>query len=111
MGFWAWFWIWTTLLVSSVAVLGIITVGLWNRFSEVLHQFERLAKNSEALQVAMVKPDDVARPEDNLLDDPAVLVAERRHLLTGKQKKHEARQRRLIESLKHFNPDESRFKK
>ncbi|MEY4423383.1 MAG: hypothetical protein RLZZ258_486 [Actinomycetota bacterium] len=111
MDFWAWFWIWTTLIVSAVAVLGIITVGLWNRLSEVLHQFERLATNSEALQAAMVKPDDVARPEDNLLDDPSELVAKRRRLIASKQKKHETRQRRLIESLKHFNPDESRLKK
>lgn len=109
MGFWTWFWIWTTLILGSGVVLGIISKGLLNRLGELLHQFERLAKNSEALQTSMVKPSDVTRPDDNLLDDPSPLVAERRRLLTGKQKKHQARQRRLIESLKHFNPDESRF--
>ncbi|MEY4993836.1 MAG: hypothetical protein RIS82_958 [Actinomycetota bacterium] len=109
MGFWAWFWIWLGLAIAALVVLAIIGKSLFNRFLEVMHQLDRLTQRTEPLIQALNTPSEYEGPRDSLLEDPEVLLAQREATLRAKAKKQQARQRRLIGSLKNFNPDESRF--
>lgn len=109
MGFWTWFWIWCGLAAGALVVFGFIARSLFIRLESVMHQLERILVHAERLSTAMEAPADYVGPESNVLDDPDVLLAKRAQLLNDKAKKREARQRRLIKSLKNFNPDESRF--
>lgn len=109
MNFWAWFWIWVALALSALVVLAFIAKSLFNRLGEVAHQGMRLATQVEKLTEQIDKRPEIARPKDNLLDDPGLALARKRALSKAKTKKREQRQRRLIASLKHFDPNESRF--
>lgn len=109
MGFWAWFWIWVALSVAALATLLLIGKSLFNRLLEVLHQLERLEPKTAALIAAIDNHEAAAKPADNVSDDPRLARAAWRKLVVAKAKKRQARQRRLIESLKAFKPEESRF--
>jgi hypothetical protein len=109
VGFWAWFWIWCGLAAGALVVFGFIARSLFIRLEGVMHQLERILVHAEGLSAVMEAPADYVGPESNVLDNPDVLIAKRAQLLNDKAKKREARQRRLIRSLKNFNPDESRF--
>jgi heme exporter protein D len=109
MGFWAWFWIWVALSVAALATLLLIGKSLFNRLLEVLHQLERLEPKTAALIAAIDNHEAAAKPADNVSDDPRLARAAWRKLVVAKAKKRQARQRRLIASLKAFKPEESRF--
>ncbi len=109
MGFWAWFWIWVLLSAAALVTLILIGKSLFNRALEVVHQLERLEPKTAALIAAIDNHEAAARPADNLSDDPGVARAAWRKLVVTKAKKRQARQRRLIASLKAFKPEESRF--
>lgn len=110
MGFWVWFWIWLGLAAATLAVLALIGKSLFNRFREVMHQVDRLAQRAEPLFEAINTPSSYQGPGNSLLENPEVLLAHREATLRAKAKKQQARQRRLIASLKNYNPDESRFR-
>lgn len=109
MNFWSWFWIWSGLVLTSLVLLSLIGKSLINRLGEVLHQIERLARKFEVLVEAAETAGEAVRPQDDLGQDPGLALAKWRRILNTKAKKREARQRRLIASLKAFKPEESRF--
>jgi hypothetical protein len=109
MGVWAWFWIWVLLSAATLVTLILIGKSLFNRALEVVHQLERLEPKTAALIAAIDNHEAAAKPADNLSDDPGVARAAWRKLVVAKAKKRQARQRRLIASLKAFKPEESRF--
>ena len=109
MGFWAWLWIWTGLVVAALVLLGFIGKSLFNKLSDAGHQVARLADRGMGLAKAAQDKPVVQAPESSILADPTIAQARVRALRRAKVKKHEQRQRRLIKSLKRFDPNESRF--
>jgi flagellar biosynthesis/type III secretory pathway M-ring protein FliF/YscJ len=105
-----WLWTWASLAVASLAILGLILKSVFNRLLSAGHQAERLANKLEALSKLEDKP-KLASPESSILQDPAIALGRRKELLKARIKKQEQRQRRLIASLKRFDPNESRFRK
>lgn len=110
IGGWGWLWIWATLIVASLALFGFITKSLFNRASGVLHQFSKLLTKATILSDLANQAMAVNKPESSINRDPKTVLAERRRLQKAKDKKKELRQRRLIASLKKFDPNESRFR-
>lgn len=109
MDFWSWFWIWLGLLVSALAGLLLIAKSLLNRLGSAAHQVQRLASKAQELATALDTKPKLERPSDSVLADPAIARVKLLALRKAKIKKHEKRQRRLIASLKRFDPNESRF--
>lgn len=109
MGFWAWFWIWTGLVIGSLAVFALIGLSLFNRGLEVMHQLSRISKPAEDLMAAMEKRPVPEAKESDVLGDLATLEQKRRNILSEKSKKRAARQRSLRSALKHIDVNESRF--
>ncbi|MFM6971983.1 MAG: hypothetical protein ACKOWH_05335 [Rhodoluna sp.] len=110
IGGWGWFWIWATLVVGSLALFGFIAKSLFNRASAVAHQLSRLLKKAAILSDLANQAMTLDKPESSMNRDPKTVQAERRTLLKAKDKKKEQRQRRLIASLKKYDPNESRFR-
>jgi|GEM_PF-1111556 len=109
MGFWAWFWIWTGLVVASLAVYALIGLSLFHRGQEVLHQLQRMAKPVSDLAAAIGPSKLEGERESDLLSDPVKLEQNRRNILNRKSKKRAARQRSLRTALKNIDVNESRF--
>ena len=109
MGFWPWFWIWTALAIASLVILAFIAKSLLNKLESAGHQANRLLEKASALTAALDAKPEVKAPESSLLADPAIARARLLTLQKKKVKKQEQRQRRLIASLKRFDPNESRF--
>lgn len=109
MGFWVWFWIWTALVITSLAVFGFIGKSLLNSASAVLHQIERISKPALALAEAMASKPKLEDLESDVLTPVTEVEAERASLLKQKSKKQAARQRRLRNALKDIDVNESRF--
>lgn len=109
MGFWAWFWIWTALVIGSLAVFGFIAKGLLNRSAAVLYQVSQIMPVAQKLLDALEAKTKAEERESDLLVSSSELEEERRVLLKRKSKKQDARQRSLISALKHIDVNESRF--
>jgi flagellar biosynthesis/type III secretory pathway M-ring protein FliF/YscJ len=109
MGFWAWLWVWVGLSVLALMVFGFIGKSLFNKLGAAGHQAERLAQKAQVLAEAIQKKPNLDRPQDSVLADPASARARLIALQKAKVKKQQQRQRRLIASLKRFDPNESRF--
>jgi hypothetical protein len=109
MGFWAWFWIWTALVIGSLAVFGFIGKGLFNRGLSVLHQVSQIAPLAQKLFEALEAKPKAEDKESDLLTSPTELEEKRRVLLKRKSKKQAARQRSLRSAIKHIDVNESRF--
>jgi hypothetical protein len=109
MGFWAWFWIWTALIIGSLVVFAFIGKGLLNRGEAILNQLHQIAPSAQKLLAALEEKPKVEDREGDLLVPSADLEEERRVLLKRKSKKQSARQRSLITALKHIDVNESRF--
>lgn len=109
MDFGAWFWIWLGLLVAALAGLLLIAKSLFNKLDSAAHQALRLASKAQELVTALETKPQLECPVDSLLADPAKARGRLLALRKAKIKKHEKRQRRLIASLKRFDPNESRF--
>lgn len=106
-----WVWIWVALVIVSLAILGLILKSVFNRLVSAGHQAERLANKLETLTALLEDKPKLTSPESSLLQDPAIALSKRKELLKARIKKQEQRQRRLIASLKRFDPNESRFRK
>ncbi len=109
MGFWGVFWLWASLSVGALVVLGFIGKSLYNRGLSAAHQAMRLSSQLEKLTAELERKQKLNPVEDSLLADPGKLQMRRKALAKAKIKKQEERQRRLIASLKRFDPNESRF--
>ncbi|CAB4553464.1 MAG: hypothetical protein KAZ95_00045 [Rhodoluna sp.] len=109
MGFWGVFWLWSLLSVAALVVFGFIAKSLYNRAMSAAHQAMRLSTQLEKLTAELERKQKLNPVEDSLLADPGKLQMRRRALVKAKIKKQEERQRRLIASLKRFDPNESRF--
>lgn len=109
MGFWAWFWVWVGLSVFALVVFGFLAKSLFNKLGAAGHQAERLAYKAQILSDAVQNKPTLERPQDSVLSDPSSARARLIALRKAKVKKQQQRQRRLIASLKRFDPNESRF--
>lgn len=109
MGFWAWFWIWTVLAVSSLAFFAYLFWNLWTKAEPVLHQLQLLADRVEPLAAAAERASDYEAPESALLKDGEDVFAQRAELVRNKEKRVKARERRLIASLNAIDVNERRF--
>jgi hypothetical protein len=109
MGFWFWFWLWAGLILGALIAVGLIGKSLFDRALSAGHQASRLAEKAALLSKAIEAKPKLSAPESSVLADPAVAQARLRALQKAKIKKQEQRQRRLIKSLKRFDPNESRF--
>ena len=109
MGFWAWFWIWLSMGAVALTLLALAAKSLLNKLGSAVHQVDRMAKQARALVEAIENKPTLERPSDSVLADPARVRFRLMNLRKAKIKKHQKRQRRLIASLKRFDPNESRF--
>ena len=109
MGFWAWFWIWVGLSVCALLLFGFLAKSLLNKVDAAGHQAERLVQKTQVLADALQKKPNLERPQDSVLADPVSARARLIALRKARVKQQQRRQRRLIASLKRFDPNESRF--
>lgn len=109
MGFWAWFWIWLSMGAVALTLLALAAKSLLNKLGSAVHQVDRMAKQARALVEEIENKPTLERPSDSVLADPARVRFRLMNLRKAKIKKHQKRQRRLIASLKRFDPNESRF--
>ena len=109
MGQTFWIWTWVILAISALVVFGFIFKSLINSLLSAAHQLERVTIKLEELAKLLDEKPTLENPESSLLKDPGIAIARRKELLKAKIKKQEQRQRRLIASLKRFDPNESRF--
>lgn len=104
-----WVWTWVALVIGALVFLGLILKSLLNRLHSAAHQLERITIQLEQLSLLANDKPQMANPENSVLAEPGVALARRRGLVKARIKKQEQRQRRLIASLKSFDPNESRF--
>ncbi len=109
MGFWAWFWIWVGLVVATLAFYALIARELWGRAKSVLAELEQLSRNLSQLQTAADDQGEYAKPVPAMEREAEQVFAERAELVRHKEKRREARARRLVEALGAIKVDESRF--
>ncbi len=109
MGFWAWFWIWTGLVIGSFGIFGLIGLSLFNRALEVGHQISRISKPLGILISAFETKPTLEDKESDVLRSSTEVDAERQTFLKKKSKKRAARQRSLRTALKNIDVNESRF--
>ena len=109
MDFWGLFWLWLSLVIAALVGLLLIAKSLLNKLGSAAHQAQRLATEAQKLAKALETKPILERPTDSVLADPAIAKGRLLALRKAKIKKHEKRQRRLIASLKRFDPNESRF--
>ena len=109
MGFWAWFFIWMTLVVLSLVAIGLIGKSLLNKSLEVAHQIGRVAAEAQKLANLIDSHEKFSAEANPELITPEHAATQRRSFLKAKAKKREDRTRILIKSLKKYDPNESRF--
>lgn len=109
MDFWAWFWIWTVLVLLGLGYLGFQAYDLLTKLGPISKQLEILMERLQKLSDALETSPEYKRPEDNLLDDPAVHLTSRAEAQKRKGEKRQARERRLIQSLDAIDVNERRF--
>ncbi|MEN9956034.1 MAG: hypothetical protein RLY34_841 [Actinomycetota bacterium] len=104
-----WIWTWVALGLLSTVFFAFLLKSLLNKAMSAAHQLERVTQKLERLSKLLEDKPVLAKPESALLQDPAIAIRRRKELLKSKIQKQEQRQRRLIASLKRFDPNESRF--
>lgn len=109
MGFWAWLWIWVGLIVASLAFYALIARELWGKAKPILAELEQLASNLEQLGAAVGAEATYEKPAPAMEQDPEQVFAERAEVVRNKEKRREARARRLVKALGAIKVDESRF--
>ncbi|MBP6042924.1 MAG: hypothetical protein KA500_00205 [Rhodoluna sp.] len=104
---WAWVLIWVGLSIASLAYFAWIAAGLMRQTKRLLRQLEPTIAQLVTLSEAMQPQADYQPSPNNLLDDPAEHVANYAKLRKAKADKAAKRQRRLINKLIDFKPEES----
>lgn len=106
---WAWFLIWSALIVGAIATFAYIGLSIRDRAAALRPELDLLAQNAQVLAGLLDAKSDYVRPMPDTGQDPAIAVDRRRKLVRAREAKRQARERRLIEHLKHIEIDESRF--
>lgn len=109
MGFWVWFWIWVGLVIATLAFYALIVRELWGRAKPVLTELEQLSRNLSQLETAAADRGEYAKPVPAMEREAEKVFAERAEVVRNKEKRREARARRLVKALGAIKVDESRF--
>jgi ABC-type multidrug transport system fused ATPase/permease subunit len=109
MNFWAWFWIWTALVIGSLAVFVFIGKGLFNRVLSILYQVNQILPVAQKLFESLEAKPKAEDKESDVLASSSELEEKRRVLLKRNSKKRAARQRSLRSAIKNIDVNESRF--
>ncbi len=106
----AWFWwvLWSVLGIAALGFFAYLALDLSAKASRTLKHIEKTVSLTSPLLAALAEKPTIQAAPDNLLDDPAPLVAEHARNLKKRESKRADRQRRLINKLIDFN--ESEFK-
>lgn len=100
MGFWAWFLIWSALIVLTLAGFAQVLYSLYQKGIALQKVVEPLLPKLEALQRATERSQPTEQPESALLSDPVEQMKLRLTILRRKQKKRDAKEHMLINRLK-----------
>jgi hypothetical protein len=106
---WIWWLIWPLLIVGSLGYLGFIGFELLQKANRAAKAFTPTVERLQSLSVALEKPPEIKPSEGNLFDDASVLAASHASNLKKRKAKRDAEQRRLINKLISYRPDESEF--
>jgi hypothetical protein len=109
MGYWAWFWIWTGLIAGSLAVFAYLFWDLYTKSVPIIDQIKIGAERAKPLLEALEKASEYEPTQSAILAEPEEVFAQRADVVRNKEERIKARQRRLIESLKDIDVNESRF--
>lgn len=109
MGFWAWFWIWTPLVLGSLALFAYLFWDLFNKAVPIMEQVKIGAERAKPLLEALEQAPDYEKPESAVLADAEDVFAKRAEVVRNKAERIKARERRLIESLSAISVDERKF--
>ena len=104
------FWVWASLIIVTLAALVISLISLFGKATKASEQVAKLAEGVDQLSQLSQRAVQVAKPIASIEQDPVIAKAARLKLQRSKAKKRQARQRRLLESVKKINVDESRFR-
>ncbi len=100
MGFWAWFLIWSVLIVLTLAGFAQVLYSLYKKGIALQKVVEPLLPKLEALQRAAERSPQIEQPESAVLSDPVEQMKVRLAILRRKQKKRDAKEHMLINRVK-----------
>lgn len=109
MGFWFWFGLWLALSVGAIATFALIGIGLRERAAKLNPELELAKSRIAEIKTLRERASSYLGPESDLGKDPALSMRKRLDFLGAREVKRKARERRLIEHLKHIEINESRF--
>jgi hypothetical protein len=106
---WSWWVIWSVLIAGSIGYLGYLSYELVQKAGRAAKALEAPAEQFLIFANALEITQDLPNFEGNLLDNHAELAAEHSRNLKKREAKSQAEQRRLINKLIEYRPDESEF--
>ena len=104
---WGWALVWVCLSIAAIGYFVWIATGLFRSAKGVFRQLEPTLAKLEALSEALNATVEYQPGTDNLLDDPGPHIAHYARLRKAKTDEAAKRQRRLINKLIDFKPEES----
>ena len=104
---WGWALVWVGLSIAAIGYFAWIAFGLARSAKGVFRQLEPTMAKLKTLSEASQAKIDYQPSPDNLLDDPGEHIANYAKLRKAKADKAAKRQRRLINKLIDFKPEES----
>lgn len=104
---WGWALVWVGLSIAAIGYFAWIAAGMVRGAKRLFRQLEPTIAQLVTLSKAMQPKNDYQPSPDNLLDDPAQHTANYAKLRKAKADKAAKRQRRLINKLIDFKPEES----
>ena len=107
MGFWVWFAIWTVLVIGALTTFTLIAFSLRDSANKLRPEIEIASKRAQELAALRDSKSAYVGPVPDT--DPVLATQRRPAVLRSRELKRQARERRLIEHLKHIEIDESRF--
>ncbi len=107
---WIWWVIWPVLIFGSAGYLAFIGFELAQKGGRAVKAFEATNAQLQNLITELEKEPKVEAFEGNLLDDPSTLARAHASNLKKREARREAEQRRLINKLVEYRPDESEFR-
>ena len=106
---WVWLVIWSVLTIGAIATFAYIGLGIRDRAMALRPELDLLAQRTKALASLLESESNYIGPTSDMGQDPALAVGRRRKVVRAREAKRQARERRLVEHLKHIEIDESRF--
>lgn len=104
---WGWALVWIGLSIAAIGYFAWIAAGLFRSAKGVFRQLEPTLAKLNALSEAVNAKVDYQPSPDNLLDDPGPHITNYARLRKTKTDEAAKRQRRLINKLIDFKPEES----